>query len=170
MIHGNHSYVNYYRIDGLKPGPILLGETGNDWLSVAKPAIETRMQRYASSETAFALLTIRPKRSTLLETEISSLEERIQELSLVGDEDEEVKEVVNEMRDRIVELRSRLDYELLNIERQRQENIRRRHNYFPFVLNLLKHLSKRNLLQPMIDRAIERQASQPSTKRPKFDT
>lgn len=148
----------------------MLGDAGNDWLLIAKPAIETRMQRYASSETAFALLTIRPKRSTQLESEISVLEERIEELRLAEEEDEEVKEVVNEMRERIAELRGRLDYELSNVERQRQENIRRRHNYFPFVLTLLKHLSERNLLQPMIDRAVERQSSQPSYKRTKFDT
>jgi ubiquitin carboxyl-terminal hydrolase L5 len=137
---------------------------------VAKPAIESRMQRYASSETAFALLTLRPKRSTLLENEISSLEERLQEISLVEDEDEDVKEVATEIRGRIAELKGRLDYEWSNLERQRQENIRRRHNYFPFVLTLLKHLSKRNLLQPMIDRAVERQSAQPNAKRPKFDS
>ena len=137
---------------------------------VAKPAIESRMQRYASSETAFALLTLRPKRSTLLENEISSLEERLQEISLVEDEDEDVKEVATEIRGRIADLKGRLDYELSNLERQRQENIRRRHNYFPFILTLLKHLSKRNLLQPMIDRAVERQSAQPNAKRPKFDS
>lgn len=33
-----------YELDGLKPGPILLGE-GEDWLAVARPAIQARIER-----------------------------------------------------------------------------------------------------------------------------
>ena len=56
-----------YELDGLKPGPILLGEYGSagasgsssgDWLSVAGPAITSRIQRYASSEIRFNLMGI----------------------------------------------------------------------------------------------------------------
>lgn len=37
----NHEYF-YYRIDGLKSGPIYLGDVTNndDWWGIAKPAIE----------------------------------------------------------------------------------------------------------------------------------
>lgn len=49
-----------YELDGLKSGPILLGEygSGGDWLSVAGPAITSRIQRYASSEIRFNLMGI----------------------------------------------------------------------------------------------------------------
>ena len=155
-------------MDGLKPGPILLGESGSDWLSVAKPAIEERMNRYASSESTFALLSICPKRSTLLETEISNLKERLNELSVIED-DEDVKEAAGELQTRLEELKSKLEHELSVNERQRQENIRRRHNYFPFIMSLLKHLSKKNLLEPMVDNAVARQSTQQGNKRVKLE-
>jgi hypothetical protein len=47
------------------------------WLEVARPAIEDRMARYSASETSFALLSLNPKRSQVLETTIGSLEERL---------------------------------------------------------------------------------------------
>ena len=55
-----------YEIDGLKSGPIYIGDSGDNWLSVAKPAIEARMNRYSSTETHFALLSVRQKKSTLV--------------------------------------------------------------------------------------------------------
>jgi ubiquitin carboxyl-terminal hydrolase L5 len=137
-------------------------------LQVAKPAIESRMQRYASSETAFALLTIRPKRVTLIEQEIANLLERLAELG-VAEEDQDIKEVTDEIKSRLAELRGRLDYELAVVDKQRQENIRRRHNYFPFIMTLLKALSERHLLQPMVERAVARQAGQTQSKKQKLD-
>ena len=59
-----------YELDGLKSGPILLGDFQTDltssWWSVAKPAIEARMARYASTETHFALLSVCAQRSFTL--------------------------------------------------------------------------------------------------------
>lgn len=36
-----------YELDGCQQGPILLGEAGDDWIEVAKAAINERIQRYA---------------------------------------------------------------------------------------------------------------------------
>ena len=57
------AYVPYggkvYELDGLKGGPILLGNVdGGSWLDVARPAIQERIERYASSEIRFNLLGI----------------------------------------------------------------------------------------------------------------
>lgn len=58
-----------YELDGLKKGPIKIGETceGMSWLEIVRPAIEERMARYSASETHFVLLSLGPKKSTVLE-------------------------------------------------------------------------------------------------------
>lgn len=59
-----------YELDGLKSGPIKLGDCNDfSWLDVARPAIEERMARYSASETHFVLLSLGPKKSTMLEVD-----------------------------------------------------------------------------------------------------
>ena len=140
----------------MKAGPVLHGAVTGDWLQVAKPAIEARMQRYASSETHFALLTVRPTRSLVLQNEISALQDRLAALSV---------EEGDLLRDQLADLQARLDYALQEQERQRQENIRRRHNYVPFVMTLLRHLSRKGLLQPLVEQAKARAEATAGVKR-----
>lgn len=144
-----------FRLDGLRRGPIALGDFSDDWLDVAKPAVEARMARYASSETSFALLSIRPQRSAALESDLAELEARLASLGLQGDED-----MAAALRSEISEVKGKLAYELANLERMKQENVRRRHNYLPFAMTLLKHLSRRGQLQGLVQAAKRRQDEQ----------
>lgn len=59
--------IQVFELDGLKSGPILLGEippisdgeTGRgDWLRIVSPEIEKRITRYASGEIRFNLMAI----------------------------------------------------------------------------------------------------------------
>jgi len=142
-----------YELDGLKGGPILLGDVGAnfDWLSIAKPAIEERMNRYASTETHFALLNICSSRSKALEKEMGELRASLDEL--VASNDETFNDTMNEIRTQIQLLQAQLDDINQEKERQRQENIRRRHNYFPFIMTLLKTLSTKGILPRLIEQA-----------------
>lgn len=51
---------NLYELDGLKPGPIDLGpiSSENDWVEIARPHIEKRMQKYSEGEIHFNLMAI----------------------------------------------------------------------------------------------------------------
>ena len=146
------------RIDGLKSGPIDHGVITSDWLQVVKPTIEERMQRYSSAETHFALLTIRPQRSMLLEQEIASIQQRLDHLTINQAPTDSASNPssdgeYNELRYQLLTLQSQLENELHQQEKQRQENIRRRHNYIPFVMTLLRHLSRKNMLSDLIGKA-----------------
>lgn len=127
-----------YELDGLKPGPINIG-AGEDWIQVAKPAIEERMAKFSASETAFALLTICEKKGTILNREL----ERLQSLLTAAGTSSEIEVQINEVQ-------SEIEAENRKRERDRQENARRKHNYLQFIMVLLQTLAKKGKLEGMI--------------------
>lgn len=67
-----------YELDGMKDGPIDLGsyEDGN-WLSVAVPAIQERIQRYSQSEIRFNLMAVIKDRRQQFAEHITAVEEQL---------------------------------------------------------------------------------------------
>ena len=145
---------NVYELDGLKAGPILVGsiDTGCDWLTVVKPVIEARMARYSASETHFALMSI--GRSTLasLRAEADAARLRLESLEPASSEEQQCKECIADIDLRIFEENSRL-------LSQREENDRRKHNFVPFILRLLHHLSRKGSLMELRESAKKRSES-----------
>ena len=90
-----------------------------------KPVIENRMHR---ASTHFNLLSIQKSRSKLLQEE---LEENAD---------------INQRN----EILSKLSAHQSLRESQRLENERRRYNYIPFILKLLKELAKKHKLRGML--------------------
>lgn len=125
-----------YELDGLKPGPILLGDAGDDWWNTAKPAIEARMARY--EDITSCLLSV-------CRSKIVRLQEEMETLRAAGGND-----------GRVAELASDIESELQVKAKQAAENVRRRHNFTPFVIALLKGLARKGALQPMVDKAVEK--------------
>jgi ubiquitin carboxyl-terminal hydrolase L5 len=126
-----------YELDGLKPGPILLGELadGVDWLEAVQPAIQARIERYSSAEIRFNLMAVVASPAEELRKQIGGL---------------------SESDPLLVDLAQQLEIEEQKLARWKKENLRRKHNYVPFLVNLLKELAKRKQLIPLLDAAKER--------------
>jgi len=127
-----------YELDGLKPGPVLLGElaAGSNWTEAVQPHIAARIERYSSAEIRFNLMAVVASKADELRKQIAALPA---DSPMLGD----------------------LNYQLQLEEQKRSrwttENLRRKHNYLPFLINLLKELAKKKQLIPLLDAAKERQ-------------
>ena len=57
-----------------------------------------------------------------------------------------------EILTKISSLKNSLEDEQNHEERQRQENVRRRHNFIPFIMVVLKYLAKKGKVSGMVER------------------
>lgn len=118
-----------WELDGLRDGPVFIDSaTPNTWVDIACAAIQARIEELAALDTSgsgqgisFALLAI-------VKDKLPSLRKRKQEADEKGEHD--VTAALQEQIAVIEEAR----------ERGRQENIRRRHNYFPAIIAYLRAL------------------------------
>ncbi|XP_073843991.1 ubiquitin carboxy-terminal hydrolase L5 [Musca autumnalis] len=149
-----------YELDGLKEGPIDLGaiSEGQNWIDVVRPIIEKRMNKYSEGEIHFNLMAIVSDRQKIYQQQIDKL------LSSGSGEAMETDDRETE----IAKLRSLIDNEVEKRKRYRIENIRRKHNYLPFIVELLKMLGERGQLMPIYEkakqRALEREAAAAKAK------
>ena len=138
-----------WELDGLRGGPVDLGpvpdamETGEGpdaWLRVAVPVVGERMARAAGADTAFSAMAV-------CEDRVAALEEALAVALSTGDEALAARAMVE------------LSDEQAARERAAEENVRRKHNYVPFLLALLKILADKGHMPALLDAAEqERQA------------
>lgn len=153
-------------IDGLKSGPLGIGEYDvsqpRSWHAVAQPAIEARMAQFGAAETHFALLRICQKRSVVLQGLINQSAASVgagQELMAVEGQDAGSEADAN-IRHQLERYNELLQVELLKEKEQAAENIRRRHNYVPFIVEMLHSLSRAGKLRELIDTGVTKAQSQ----------
>ncbi|XP_017055921.1 ubiquitin carboxyl-terminal hydrolase isozyme L5 [Drosophila ficusphila] len=132
-----------YELDGLHEGPIELAEVGKqqNWLDVVRPIIEARMQRYSVGEIHFNLMALVSDRQRCYERQIQLL---VHQPSPLTHEERQAE---------IASLRTYVKFEQDKKRRYRQENLRRRHNYLPFIVELLKQLAETGQLMPIYEKA-----------------
>jgi len=165
------SYVPFngvlYELDGLKPGPINLGDCNKeDWLGKAFPMIQKRIERYATSEIRFNLMAIIKNRKAVFSERANELQQQKQELDAqierFGKPDamdtgstslEELQSKHAEIVVKMEEFNQKIQMEDDKAKNWKVENIRRKHNYIPFVVNLLKILAEKGELVPLIQKA-----------------
>lgn len=135
-----------FELDGMHEGPIELADIDQqqNWLDVVRPIIAARMERYSVGEIHFNLMALVSDRQRCYERKIQMLVNLPSQLSHADRQAE------------IANLRSHVRHEKEKKRRYRKENIRRRHNYLPFIVELLKQLGETGQLMAICDKAKDR--------------
>lgn len=168
-----------YELDGLKPGPILLHPAGepdarvteDNWLAAARTAIQARLQQYAAKEIRFNLMALIGNRSQQLQKRIAALQ---RQLGLPTDADamdtsdsstaaaapapaEPAASDIDPalLRSELEDAQRQLQDERAKLDRWRVENLRRKHNYVPFIFNLLRMLAEKGKLSGLVEAAVK---------------
>jgi len=179
-----------YELDGLKAGPICLGEaTEENWLERVRPVILSRIEQYSTREIRFNLMAvIADRKDALVEQQAVVEKERnmtvgkIQnrsgklpspaELEKLADTHpapppmgevavdertlEELMIALAHVTRRSQRLTQDIEAEQQKAARWRLENMRRKHNYVPFIVAFLRKLAERGELMPLVEKAKKR--------------
>jgi len=133
-----------YELDGLQTGPIPVNNRddpyhavaeghldGEDvhqdmpWLKVARKAIQDRIDKYASNEIKFNLMAVVKDKSVHVQSKMRKME-----AAGLAQDDISMQQLQEEI---VLEQERR--------EKWKNENERRRHNYFPFCFELIRALA-----------------------------
>ncbi|KRZ29081.1 Pre-mRNA-splicing factor 38B, partial [Trichinella pseudospiralis] len=135
-----HVNDGVYELDGLRTAPLRLGTVASDgdWTEVAIKAIKEKIKNYGESEVRFNLMAVISDQKLKYEREMEKFAE-------AGNEAEV---------DRLTALIAAEDAKR---ERYAMEVARHRHNYVPFIVELLRILAEEEVLSRMLADAIHAQ-------------
>jgi len=143
-----------WELDGLQRGPIDHGkiEDSDDWMNAARPVIQARMNKYSSNEVGFCLLAVCEDKLDKLNAELNGYKEKGNDYMA----SETQRDISNEVEKRL---------------RFTKDNIRRRHNFLPLVIEVIKSMAAEGKLTDAVNKAeektkkaIERRANMKSEK------
>ncbi|XP_023859775.1 ubiquitin carboxyl-terminal hydrolase isozyme L5-like isoform X3 [Salvelinus namaycush] len=147
-----------YELDGLREGPIDLGVCNqDDWINAVRPVIEKRIQKYSEGEIRFNLMAIVSDRKMIYERKIAELQIQLAEEEPM--DTEQSSTLLSSIQSEIAKYQLLIDEENQKLKRYKIENIRRKHNYLPFIMELLKTLAEYQQLIPLVEKAKEKQSA-----------
>lgn len=140
-----------YELDGLKEGPIDRGQIpeGQHWVEYAKPVIETRINKYAEGEIHFNLMAIISDKKKAYEKQLAELTKNIENSSMETD--------IAQLE--INNLKHLIQDEENKMRKYRVENIRRKHNYLPLIMEVLKALAETGELSKLVEKEKKKNAT-----------
>lgn len=145
-----------YELDGLKDGPLDLGAVpaDGDWLDHVRPVLEKRMQKYSGDEIHFNLMAIVSDRKMCYEKKLKELTKKSETSGMETDL----------IQSQISQLQMHIKDEERKMKKYKIENVRRKHNYLPFIMELLKILAEQGQLLPLVEKAKEKAAKRKEEK------
>uniref|UniRef100_A0AAR2J726 Ubiquitin carboxyl-terminal hydrolase n=1 Tax=Pygocentrus nattereri TaxID=42514 RepID=A0AAR2J726_PYGNA len=161
-----------YELDGLREGPIDLGACNqDDWISAVRPVIEKRIQklmffltglilsivRYSEGEIRFNLMAIVSDRKMIYDRKIAELQAQLSEVEPM--DTDQGGNLLSSIQSEIAKYQLLIEEENQKLKRYKIENIRRKHNYLPFIMELLKTLAEYQQLIPLVEKAKEKQSA-----------
>jgi ubiquitin carboxyl-terminal hydrolase L5 len=151
-----------FELDGLKGGPIRIGSVseGANWVSVAAPEIQRRCAELGADAVKFSLMAVMGNRAKQAEKDIALATERRNVIaSEMAKGEGATTTLTNEdgrLASEIANNQALIMEEKVKFDGYAKENKRRRHNYVPLVVNLLKLMATNKKLLPAHERAIEK--------------
>lgn len=164
-----------YELDGLRKGPILIESNVSfgEWVMKVKPSIMNRIALYANNEIKFNLLAVVPnkmERAVELERDLKERKEYLEGLIQGGDIDvnnekfreynemdkEGWEKAVKEYEVMILSNRVIIEVEKEKMDAYKIENERRRHNYIPFIFEVMRLMAEKGKLKEKYDGAKEK--------------
>lgn len=143
-----------YELDGLKRGPVDLGPcaAGDAWLQSARTVLEERIRKYQQSEIRFNLMAVVKDRRVECREQMAALAANIKS-------EPEGSALIDALNQEIKNYERRLAIEDKKFADWKAANVRRKHNYTPFIMQMFKLLAKDGRLQSLVDSAKEKAAA-----------
>ncbi|XGW11254.1 hypothetical protein V3C99_012619 [Haemonchus contortus] len=133
-----------YELDGLREFPLEVSviPEGKTWMEVISPIITERMRRFNDGDIMFNLMAVV---GNMMEKWTKRREEILEGKITFPSTDA--------MYDELAIVENKIDEEGHKLDTYRRENARRRHNYLPFIVEILRILAKEGRLVPMVEKA-----------------
>nr|CAB3267484.1 ubiquitin carboxyl-terminal hydrolase isozyme L5-like [Phallusia mammillata] len=145
-----------YELDGLKPGPIDHGAiTTSDWIEAVRPVIQKRISSYNAGEIHFNLMAVVGDKIMMTESKMKHLNDELTQLT-----SENSMETADGHAARIALIQTEIEHchEVIRLENNKRnkfkiENTRRKHNYLPFIIEMIRILAAEEKLMPLVETA-----------------